>query len=291
MASALAEALDEAGLAAAVAEAQARCEPRRAVALVKPVLPPSAQAEQPPLRYCDPMLIRQLVSRLEKLGTDVRIACHGAAALLAARRIGYDGDLVDITVDPVPFHYGGSIGDHPVGRAWRDADLRIVVGKVRSDAQLLYCGTLVASLACVPESSALGSRFRSAPDIAACANDVVQRLPVAFGVLDAWYSAEHAGRRRAGRAVPTGSVLASQDLLAVDWVLGELMGLDGPELNPVVREAVQRRDPQPIDRRGDLADWAGWSNVAPLPAVIADLRAASPLRSVLGGGGVPWTDR
>jgi hypothetical protein len=87
---------------------------------------------------------------------------------------------------------------------------------------------------------------------------VADRAPAHFGFMDAW-----ASRDGLGAANLTRSVLASPNVLALDWVVGEMMDLD-PALNLVVQEGLHRWGRIDIVRRGNLTPWYPWRNVAPL---------------------------
>jgi uncharacterized protein (DUF362 family) len=292
-ASSLELALEQSNAAEELAAAAGGREPADCRVVVKAALPPGSAREDPPLSYADPALVQALAAWLAERGfRAVSIAVPGPDAAATAATVGYDAAVLDLASEPVPFHYGGLIGEHPAARVWRDADIRILVGKARTDRQLLYAGAMLGALGCVPDSDRLARRLPRPDDLARCACDVLAGLPVAFGVLDAWRAADGAGPpRRSGHARATGCVLASADLLALDWVLGELMDLDGPELSPVVGEALQRRGPIQLKRRGVLTGFDPWSNPGALRAVLASVGAGRWWGSLTGSKGVPWTAR
>jgi hypothetical protein len=80
-------------------------------------------------------------------------------------------------------------------------------------------------------------------------------------------------------------------MLALDWVLGELMALDGPELNPLIREALHRRGPLDLDRRGDLSELEPWRNPSARRVALSDVGAGRWWGAMLRSREVPWTDR
>jgi uncharacterized protein (DUF362 family) len=266
--------------------------------LVKPVLPPGTAAQIHPLRYTDPQLVESLIAWLDGRGwNDLTVAVSGPGGQATARKVGYRADVVDryvvdLTSETEAFHYGGLIGEHEVAKAWLNADARILIGKSSTDRQLLYVGALIGALACVPNSDELARRIAGAHDMAVCASDILEKLPVDFGLIEAWHSAEGSGPPVVvGLPRATKAVLASPDLLALDWVLGELMDLDGPELNPVVREALHRRGPLELTRLGSLDQWEPWRNPGALIATLSDLGAGRRWGRLVGAKGVPWTAR
>jgi len=261
--------------------------------VVRPALAPGASPEEPPLSYADPLLVESLVAWLRGRGWhDVTIAVSGPGGRETALQVGYTSEVLDLASDVAPYHYGGLIGEHDVATAWRDADLRILVGKARTDRQLLYAGAMIGALGCVPDSDRMARELARAHDLGECVSDILEKLPVAFGVVDAWCAADGSGPPASpGQARKPGAVLASADLLALDWVLGELMDLDGPELGPLIREALWRRDPIEIKRRGDLTEWDPWRNPGALRAVLSDLGAGHWWGRLSGSPEVPWTAR
>jgi uncharacterized protein (DUF362 family) len=257
--------------------------------VIRPVLAPGAPQEDPPLSYADPVLVEALVEWLRERGWEnVTIAVAGPGGCETARRVGYQGEVVDLSSASDPFHYGGLIGDHAAARTWREADVRILVGKARTDRQLLYAGALIGALGCIPDSEQLTRRLPTAYDLARCSAEILEKLPVAFGLVDAWRAADGAGPPSAR---DTRAVLASSDLFALDWVLGELMDLDGPELCPVVKEALYRRGAIDIERRGDLTEWTAWSNPGAARAMLSDIGAGRWWGRLTGSREVPWTAR
>lgn len=288
---ALVAALEQAGAGAAIAGGTPHAAERAVV--VKPTLPPGSERESHPLTYADPVLVEALAAWLADLGCRVTIGVSGPEGVASARAVGYaDGAVIDLAAEVDPFHYGGAIGEHAVSRAWLEADARVLVGKARSDRQLLYAGALVGALAPVPDSGELARRFATPRELARCVGEVLGKLPVAFGVIDAIFSADGpAPPHGRGHEVRTGFVVASCDLLALDWVLGELLALNGPELCPVVRELLELRGPIALTRRGDLAELEDWRGPGYLRAALATMGAGRPWGALLGAREVPWTAR
>jgi hypothetical protein len=158
-------------------------------------------------------------------------------------------DVVDVDAGP--------LGRVAVPRTWPDADLRILVAHNRAHRRWMYLGALSTALATVHAPA----RLPVAVPVACRA--VLEALPVAFAVTDAWESRDRSGSR------DTRAILAGHDPFAVDWLAGEKMDLD-PSLNPIVREGLLRRGRARLVRRGNLTPWEPWRNATPLGAVIAD---------------------
>jgi uncharacterized protein (DUF362 family) len=288
---ALTTALGNARLASVLDETRRGLGPRATRIVIRPVLPPGVPRQTAPIDYVDPKLVEALVAWLRDRGrAEIAIAVPGPGGAQTARVVGYEHPVRDLTRDAAPFHYGGRIGDHPVSSSWKDADVRILVAKARTDRLLMYRGAIVCALGTIPCSDKLASRFAGAHDIGECAAEVLDRLPVTFGIIDAWHAADDASDGR-GSPRETGAVLASSDLLALDWVLGELMGLDGPQLNPVVKSQLIRRGALDIDRWGDLTEWDPWRNPGVTRSAIVQAGAGRPWGPLAGWREVPWTAR
>jgi hypothetical protein len=272
-------ALTEAGAAGALDAAAGSRHRSECKVAVKATLPPGSVPGSGSRAYADPALVEALLGWLTDGGWgEVTLLVPGPGGAATATAVGYREELAeDLTAATERFHYGGALGDHPASSAWRAAHVRILVGRARPDPALFYQGAIVSALGCVPDSREVAKRLPSPHDAGICACDVLEVLPVALGVLDA-----------AGTAT---RVLVSADLLALDWVFGELTGLDGPELNAVVREALQREGPLVLKRRGDLDELSGWSGPSPLRATLATVGAGRPLGALAGAKEVPWTDR
>jgi hypothetical protein len=128
---------------------------------------------------------------------------------------------------------------------------------------------------------------------------VADRLPVGFGIVDAWVAGDGRGSHaHTRRARETRTLLASEDLLALDWVVGEKMSLD-PNQSFVMQEALLRWGRVHVVRRGNTTAWAPWDNVWPAKVAGAYLLepalrrpAARALYGALGSRGrrlAAWT--
>jgi uncharacterized protein (DUF362 family) len=136
--------------------------------------------------------------------------------------------------------------------------VRISFAKNKTQWECFYSGAMANVIGCLPEPDKrhwYRTRGRNASE---CVRTALDALPVHFGVVDAWTSRDGAGRRaRGGHVRRTGSVLASANVVALDWMVGEKMGVD-PALNPVVQEALHRWGRIELVRRGDLMPWDPW---------------------------------
>jgi uncharacterized protein (DUF362 family) len=137
---------------------------------------------------------------------------------------------------------------------------------LKARRRCFYSACLANLFGCLPEPDKLTHYAGRGHEFYECCVLIADRLPVHFGLLDAWQGADARGR------VPrkTREVLASGDIFALDWVAGEKMELD-PGLNPVLQEALLRWGRIHITRRGNVTAWKPWSNVSPATVVGLDL--------------------
>ena len=227
----------------------------------------------------EPALVERLVAALAAEGFhDVAVVESAVKGLPPvaelARRAGYSGAgyrLVDLSDEAVPFDYGGVLGAHVAGRTWRDAGFRISFGKAKTQWQCLFGGALANLYGCLPDPDKLARYHGPGHEFQECCVLIADRMPVNFGIVDAWVGGDGPGTHaHPRRARDTGTLLASEDLLALDWVVGEKMGLD-PSLGFVVQEALLRWGRVQVVRRGNTTAWRPWDNVKPAKVAAACL--------------------
>ena len=270
-AAALDRLLERSGLIARVVEVAERAggERARLPIAIKPnlmVAPgDSAGAADRP----DPALVERLVAVFATAGFgDIAVVESAVTGLPpvaeVARTAGYSGAgyrIVDLSEEKEPFEYGSVLGAHVAGRTWSHAGFRISFGKAKTQWQSLYAGALANLYGCLPEPDKLARYHGTGHEFHECCVLVADRMPVGFGIVDAWVGGDGRGSHaHARRARETGTLLAADDLLALDWVVGEKMGLD-PNLSLVVQEALLRWGRVEIVRRGNTTEWRPWDNV------------------------------
>ena len=189
--------------------------------------------------------------------------------LKVAEYIGYSTKknyrIVDLTEERVPFDYGGRLGRHFVGPTWRDADFRISFAKNKTHMFCHYTLTLKNIYGTLPLQDKLkeyhGKREYDWPTI-----ESMKHFPVHFGVIDALWSADgQFGVIADPKPNQTKTMIAGENLIAVDWVGAKKMGLDpdAPHVGrylPLAVEAFGR--PARIDWIGDQSIYQPWSNVS-----------------------------
>jgi uncharacterized protein (DUF362 family) len=239
----------------------------------------------------DPALVERLVAALAEEGFGsvaiVESAVRGMPPVAeVARAAGYTGSgyrIVDLAEERVPFDYGGVLGAGEAGRTWRDAAFRISFGKAKTQWQCMFAGALANLYGCLPDPDKLASYHGTGHEFQECCVLLADRLPAHFGLVDAWVGGDGRGSHaHPRRARTTGTLLASEDLLALDWVLGEKMGVD-PGLSFVLQEALLRWGRVQVVRRGNTTAWLPWDNVRPAKAAAANLLEPA-LRTGVGRG-------
>jgi uncharacterized protein (DUF362 family) len=271
--------LERSGLIArVVAAADAAGTPRVALPVaIKPNLMAASAAT--PADQTDPALVERLVAALAEQGFGtiaiVESAVRGMPSVEeAARQAGYTGGgyrIADLAAERVPFDYGGVLGQSETGRTWRDAAVRISFGKAKTQWQTLFTGALANLYGCLPDPDKLARYHGPGHEFQECCVLLADRLPVHFGLVDAWVGGDGRGSHaHPRRARGTRTLLAGEDLLALDWVLGEKMGLD-PGMSFVLQEALLRWGRVDVVRRGNTTPWKPWDNVRPGKAAAANL--------------------
>lgn len=236
-------------------------------------------AKQDVSTYTDPELVEALVDHIVARGfTNVTLVeaqstygnyYENREVLKVAEYVGYSTEknyrIVDLTEEMVPFDYGGRLGKHFVGPTWRDADFRISFAKNKTHAFCHYTLTLKNIFGTLPMQNKFkeyhAKREYDWPTI-----ESMTHFPVHFGLIDAIWSADgQFGVIADPKPNHTKTMLAGENLIAVDWVGAKKMGLDpdAPHVGrflPLAVEAFGR--PERIDWIGDQSIYKPWANVS-----------------------------
>jgi uncharacterized protein (DUF362 family) len=241
---------------------------------IKPNIMTAAIRQQPPPICTDPELVQLLVNQIRARGfTNIAVveahnvydySYRGRTVRAVATMAGYVEEgyrIVDLSEEEVPWDYGGVLGQHVVGRTWRDADYRVSFAKNKTHWQCFYTGCLKNVYGCLPVWDKMRVYHTNGRKFYSSCIDIVDNFPVHFGFLDAWVSSDgFTGHVRDGSPNPTKSIIACANIFALDWVMGEKMQVN-PALNFVVQEAMQRWGTIHITRQGDQTPWSPWTNV------------------------------
>jgi len=180
-----------------------------------------------------------------------------------ARYFGFQGDyrLVDAGSDQVPANFPRGMVPATISATWRDADVRIVLGKLRSHpVQMAMLGlSALEGLGMRADAFHFAERPAS-PEIAVVT--LAHEYPPHFSVLDAWSGLPDglAGMLGAKRTLAPGRWYAGADALAVDLVAARHVGISDPYASSLLRAAIHWfGDPRPhLQVSGTDAPIAGW---------------------------------
>ncbi|MHC4243941.1 MAG: DUF362 domain-containing protein [Planctomycetota bacterium] len=225
--------------------------------------------------YTDPELVGRLVKRLKKARFeniavveaqstygeyfDRRSVREMAEYLNFDEKVGYK--VVDMTKDAHKRqHFGSHLGNHPVSAIWRDADFRISFAKNKTHAYAYYTLTLKNIYGALPMANKF-KEYHCARDIYHTAIEYLAAFPVHFGLVDAYLSADGPFGIFADTCPnPTHTIIAGEDLVAVDWVAATKMGID-PMISKYMPLAIKARGKPEIQLVGDASMYRPWLNV------------------------------
>ncbi len=282
----LQQAIDKSGFlknVAAVLEESGKNKEEFLIA-IKPNIMTASVYEDPSPVYTDPGLVEYLVKQLREAGYSnlavvearnvYEYSYQGRDVKSVAGMAGYNSGgyrIEDLGDQQEPHDYGGVLGRHMVGRTWRDADYRISFAKNKSHWQCFYTGCLKNIYGCLPAWDKMKHYHGKGKEFYECCILMLDSFPVHFGFLDAWVSGDgFSGHVRDSNPNHTKSIFAGENILALDWVMGEKMNLN-PALNYVVQEAMHRWGTVHITRKGNMTPWPGWTNVTALTVIALDL--------------------
>ena len=187
--------------------------------------------------------------------------------------------IVDISRDLRPFVFERGFVQRTISGTWLDADLRVVMPKLRTDPTEfahLCLSTLEGSTGAIDETFYARRRvdFRSATMM------LLDVAPPDFGVVDAWAPVADGpfGVMGCQRPAAVRHLYAGADALAVDEVVLEDLGIDDPRQAPIVRRAYHWFG---LDRRRVTVD-------GERPSLRTELRGAHASRVLRALGTVSY---
>ncbi|MHC4518492.1 MAG: DUF362 domain-containing protein [Planctomycetota bacterium] len=272
---ALDKALDETGFDAVVAKALKASGKAKGDFLI--VIKPNfmfAYNKRDRTTFTDPELVAHLVARLRGSGFE-KIAVVEAQSTYGqyfdrrsvremADYLGFDESagyrVVDMTEDARESRpLGPHLGIHPVSAVWRDADFRISFAKNKTHAYAYYTLTLKNIYGALPLANKF-KEYHCRRDIYHTAIEYLAAFPVHFGLIDAHLSADGPFGIFADPCPnPTHTIVAGEDLVAVDWVAASKMGVN-PLISPYMELAVNAFGKPAIRLVGDANVYRPWLN-------------------------------
>ena len=280
---ALDRALDEAGFEQVLGERLEATgkDPEDLVVVIKPNMMMFLNRKDP-TTHVDPELVDHLARRLRAEGVrNIYVGetenilskfFDGHDVFSVARLAGYTHDsyeIRDLSADAEPYEFGGCLGSHRVSRLWRDADFRISFAKNKTHVEALATLSLKNVYGVTPEQDKYW-HYHKQREYDEVTIDMLAAFDVHFGIIDAWVSADGLfGFRGDPTPEHTHTILASRDLLALDWMGCAKMGID-PMDSSVVKLAVKRWGKPVFHVRGDTTPYPDWENVPTAYPVLED---------------------
>ena len=220
-----------------------------------------------------------------------RYFAHRSVEEVAAY-FGYTSSLyriVDAAADQRPYSYQRGLQQHSVSSAWIDADVRIVLAKLRTDPAdfgHLCLGSLEGMSSQIDDTvyTAKEVDYRTATMM------VLDVAPPDFGVVDAWGPIADGPVGVMGCHDPATAwrVYGGRDALSVDRAVLDDMGLADARRAPIVRKAVHwfGLDLGPVDVQGSPGPLGGgFRNPWSRPSWRALTRLSYPVYVYLSGEG------
>ncbi len=299
-------ALDEAGLFEVIdRRAHALGKRRQDVAIVVKIDLMLAAHTADPSSYVDPALVDRLAERLWERGYRDVAVCdaqnlygryyENRTVEAVGRYVGLGKGpyrLVDLSLDQVDHAFSRAMGVYAVGRAFRDADVRVSFAKQKTHPTAVAQLTLRNVGTVIPQ---MGDYFFSdrLTDFTSVMVGVLHDMPPHFAIVDGYSYA--ADGLLGVLADPTPKhphiIVAGADALAVDYVTLLLMGERDPARACDVRACFEWfGDPRPrMEVRGDLTPIPDWdaADAGVLAAPLAAL--AGPAYAMFSGRGALFT--
>jgi uncharacterized protein (DUF362 family) len=225
--------------------------------------------------FTDPQLVEHLVNSIYERGYRNIAVAEAQSTYTAfftnrdvptlARYIGLKGGnykVVDMSEGTEPCDYGHTLGRHEVHPTWRDADFRISFAKNKTHSYAYYTLTIKNIYGALPRKNKF-KHYHCNKDLGIYAPtiDFIDKFPIHFGLIDAYFSADGPfGIFADTQPNFTSTIIGGSDIVAVDWVGASKMGYD-PMISEYMRLAVDRFGKPTIRLRGDMSLYPGWRNV------------------------------
>ncbi|HOV14756.1 MAG TPA: DUF362 domain-containing protein [Spirochaetota bacterium] len=146
------------------------------------------------------------------------------------------------------------LGSTPVPKVWKDADFRISFAKNKTH---LYC-YYTLTIKCIYGALAKQNKFyeyHCNRGIYGSTIEYIEHYPIHFGIIDAYISADGPLGIFANK-VPnyTRTILAGENIIAVDWIGALKMKYSNPMINKYMKEAIDKFGKPSIIIKGNAKD-------------------------------------
>ena len=226
-----------------------------------------------PSSYTDPELIDFLVGKLLERGY-TRICVVESQNVLGkwytnrdvktvALACGYKSKnytLIDLTLDAIPHKFNGQLGQHYIGKTWKEADYRISFAKNKTHPANKY--TLATkNVFGVTTCENKYYEYHKLREWDTTTIDILKEFPVQFGFIDAFISADGAFGFRGDKTPEyTKTIIGGNNILAVDWVGSLKMGLD-PLGSVLMKKMVEEYGRPVFTLYGNDEPYEDWDNI------------------------------
>jgi len=221
----------------------------------------------------DPALVEHLIERMRERGyTNIALVesqnvfgnwFRNRDVATVARVAGYSGSgyrIVDITEEKIPHTYPGRLGDYYASPTWRDADFRISFAKNKTHFSCYFTLCLKNIYGTTPEQNKF-LQYHKKREVDWVTIEMLKEFPVHFGIIDGVWSADGLlGIKADFTPKHTRTIIAGENIIAVDMVGGRKMGLD-PMESSFVSLAVEEFGMPDFDVDGDDSVYDDWDNV------------------------------
>lgn len=168
---------------------------------------------------------------------------------------------MDLTGEAVAYEYGGYLGTYFVGKTWRDADFRISFAKNKTHFQCYFSLCVKNIYGTTPEENKFLEYHRDR-EFDRVTVEMLKAFPVHFGIIDATVSSDGVMGLKADYTPKHTKIIAGTNLVAVDQVSAEKMGLNHMK-SSFVRLAAEAFGEPEINIIGDTSVYEDWDNVPP----------------------------
>lgn len=189
---------------------------------------------------------------------------------------GHDYDFVDLAAETRAdgFAPGSALAGMAASSEWADADIRILVSRLRTDPHEGFAAGLTTLFRALPSSDAdLHYRYRR--ETGAVVSALLEVAPPHFSLVDAVLVAHGDDGQRAPRAAPAGIAIGSNSVVLADLAAALKLGVD-PFASPVFARVLHEHALPPRYRiDGDITPIADVAVPSPLLQASAKARATS----------------
>lgn len=233
--------------------------------------------------HTDPELVEYLIDRMqERAFENIKVVesrnvlgkwYENRDVKTVAQVAGYSSknyEIVDLTLEAIPFKFGGEFGEDFVGKTWMEADYRISFAKNKTHPANRYTLAL-KNIFGVTTSEDKYMEYHKKREWDVAVIEMYRAFPVHFGFIDAFISADQTfGFRGDKTAKETKTILGGKNIIALDWAGAMKMGL-GPLESTLMKKAVKEWGKPKFQVYGNMDIYEDWDNTPFLLDKLGDI--------------------